>query len=249
MDEQEGFLDVIAGGWSRIGWNQQIARGLSGWGAHKGFWGSRNFGINRWIQDGVIRQGGWLPTGPMLKTNPFFAGNFPKENPAISRRAGRWLREKIYAPYTSEERIAGSQTRAYMAFQKSALTASWESGEAASAKGGLGQGIRTFSDTLTKKLAQQRITGVWGKARFAGSALGTAAVPIMNALFVADLTKYLAGGLIDSMIEIGKPRDITPRFYQSPENFTMRQAGLQAIHTGILGTRNAFAREASALHM
>jgi hypothetical protein len=70
----------------------------------------------------------------------------------------------------------------------------------------------------------------------------------LNALMVGDMVSGAVQGAVNTLIELGKPPQQQPRFFETAENYTMRQSGLSAIRSSQMQTRSALMREASLMH-
>lgn len=102
---------------------------------------------------------------------------------------------------------------------------------------------------LRGSLARQGVsTSNWTMARMGLGFIGRAAGIYFNATLAADVITGVAGFAVDSLIEIGKPRENRNRAYDSPAAATMRQSAVQAIQMAQLQTRSALGREANYIH-
>lgn len=88
----------------------------------------------------------------------------------------------------------------------------------------------------------------WNISKMVLGSVGRTASIYYNATWMADMVTGVLGAGISYLQEVGKPKDVTPRYFDSPFNATMRQSSLMAIHSAQLQTRSAFGREAAFLH-
>jgi len=163
--------------------------------------------------------------------------------PEAGFRKGFFFGDKgIFRWGRTEEAVQSRiRQRAYRAFRGDVYKA---------ATAGYEQGGWKAAEAAVK--AEMRGAGMsssrWAMAKMAGGSVARVGMSAFNAWFAADLIVGVGGAVTNALIELGKPKDVTPRFYDNPYNATMRQAGLMAISTNQLGSRNAFGREASYLH-
>lgn len=242
MDEQGGFFDST-GFWMGMGLGQG--------------WGSGSLGEN------IATSIGGKTT---VRANPFSPSRFinPVTGKARVSGAGNrlWYGAGRLWRRGPEPEMARAKAMAFSRYQERALSGSINAGRKAYSQGvssmarSFGKTFSTYADmggAVKLPFMDKTLTGAAGRyvgmARLGTSILARGAFTAMNALFVADLARMAVGGAIGTMIELGKPRELQPRFYHTPVNMTMRQAGLSAIHASQLQTRSALGSEASALHM
>lgn len=107
---------------------------------------------------------------------------------------------------------------------------------------------RAFQSSAVR-LGGAEFSNPWTTGKFAGSLVSRVAFAGLNAYWTADIVQSLISGSFSSLIELGKIQSTSVRpFYESQQAYTMRQAGLMAIHQAQLSTRSAFGREATYMH-
>jgi len=177
-----------------------------------------------------------------------------------------WFKSHIYdnSATAIEHRAAA---RAYAKLQSDALSRAVAKATMVRGRGGLsaikgmgrmgaafGRELGTIAEReglgYTIPLLRTKLSGKIGGGIGLGASIAAKAISkgLMSYMLVEGVTSI--GGLaIDYLTEIGKPRDIKPRFYDTMFNATMRQSGLAAIHESQLNTRSSFGREASYSHI
>ena len=111
---------------------------------------------------------------------------------------------------------------------------------------------------LARYTAAQGFHG--GATAGAGQVMLASVASLVNRLFISydltkagmDLTYGIGKAAVSSFLNlgnlgIGRPEYSTP-FYESQQSYTMRQAGLQAIHNSQYGRGSYFGREAELFH-